>query len=477
MNRITRARVAGTTLVLAAALSASATALAARRQDPPPCLITGALNTCKVSQLCGPGPSEDYMYLWSGPEGFTSTMSCVEAAVSGTYTLVVTDRKSGISSAPCSVVFERTGEGDCTITGERMVCGEAGTELCAPGGQVAYTWVGPNGFLSNDRCVVVTEPGLYSLVSFDGKCEATCTATVERNPKCTETEGRCWMTGGGAEDGEHGKVFNWGGNVNPGCHPERGHWNHVDRVLDRHFQGHDIHVERCGNVDGIEPGSTSPVTPYNFIEFGGPGRWKGKGGNRTRWQDAFFWARVEDRAEPGSNGQPNEVSKDRYFLHVYTDQADPIGSTVLLVDQDGNPTTVDPVIIDRGNLQLHISSCEGEIVNPIVRGGAGEIGTSPSPVTAVSPEAVSFVASGPNPARNWTSFKFALPRATDVSMVVLDVAGRQVRQLATGLWPSGQHEVVWDLADSDANPVAGGVYFVRMTTANQRFGQPITVIR
>jgi hypothetical protein len=476
MNGITRVRATGFSMILAAALSTLASAALAARPQQPTCLITGALTTCKVSQLCGPGPSDNFEYLWSGPGGFTSTLPCIEASETGTYTLVVTERKSGLSSAPCSVFFERTAAG-CDITGDRMVCGDQGTELCGPAGQISYTWTGPSGFTSSDRCVVVSEPGVYSLVSFDGHCESTCSATVERNPKCSETEGRCWMTGGGAEDGEHGKVFNWGGNVNPGCHPERGNWNHVDRVLDLHFQGHDIHVERCGNVDGIPAGSTSPVTPFNFIEFSGPGRFKGRAGNHVRWQDAFFFARVEDRAEPGSNGQPNEVSKDRYFLHVFTNPADPIGSTVLLVDEDNDPATVDPVIIDRGNLQLHITSCEEDVINPVVRGGSDEIGTSRAAANGGASSAVWFAAPGPNPARRWSTLKFGLPRATDVSLVVLDVAGRQVRQLATGRWPAGENEIVWDLADSDANPVAGGIYFARLIVGGQVYSQAISIIR
>ena len=49
---------------------------------------------------------------------------------------------------------------------------------------------------------------------------------------------------------------------------------------------------------------------------------------------------------------------DRYFLHVIGDAGDPIGSTLLLVDVDEDPATVDPVMLTGGNLQIHISSCE-----------------------------------------------------------------------------------------------------------------------
>jgi hypothetical protein len=49
---------------------------------------------------------------------------------------------------------------------------------------------------------------------------------------------------------------------------------------------------------------------------------------------------------------------DRYFLNVYTDASDPVGSSVFVVDIDGDPATVDPIPIRSGNLQIHISSCK-----------------------------------------------------------------------------------------------------------------------
>ena len=60
----------------------------------------------------------------------------------------------------------------------------------------------------------------------------------------------------------------------------------------------------------------------------------------------------------GSKGANDGADVDRYFLHVFTDPSDPAGSTVLLVDVDGDPTTVDPVTITGGNMQMHASSCD-----------------------------------------------------------------------------------------------------------------------
>jgi hypothetical protein len=184
-----------------------------------------------------------------------------------------------------------------------------------------------------------------------------------QSPTCAG--GKCWLTGGGAKFNpttgtmvaEHGPRHSFGGNVNPGCNTdsgEGGQWNHIAHALKLHFQGWQIQVVRCGNVPGIPEGSESPVTPFNFIEFQGTGTLKGIQGNKVDHGTVQFFARAEDRNEPGSHGAREGSLIDRYFLHVWN-AADP---SLLLIDIDGNPATVDPVTITDGNLQIHISSCE-----------------------------------------------------------------------------------------------------------------------
>ena len=209
--------------------------------------------------------------------------------------------------------------------------------------------------------------------------------------------GACWLTGGGAKFsplagilvGDAGKWNNFGGNVNPGCSPyagDGGNWNHISNLLNLHFQGRHIEVVRCGNVDGIPPGSQSPVTPFNFIEFTGTGTLKGVKGNKADYGTVYFFGRCEDRNEPGSNGQRDGAFKDRYFLNVYSNPGNPAGSSLLLVDVDGNPATVDPVTITDGNLQIHITSCDAPAPTRAGRGGSGvESGESDGTTTPPAP--------------------------------------------------------------------------------------------
>ncbi len=189
------------------------------------------------------------------------------------------------------------------------------------------------------------------------------------NPACVVTG--CWMTGGGAKfeplvngyvaDYGPGPKHSFGGNVYPGCSStagDGGSWNDIAHASKLHFQAQAIKIVRCGNVDGIPPGSTSPVTPYNFIEFRGTGRLMGIKGNKANYPLVYFFARVEDHNEPGSSGASAGSLIDRYFLNVYSNQADPVGSSLLLVSENMlDASDVKPVLITHGNLQLHISSC------------------------------------------------------------------------------------------------------------------------
>jgi hypothetical protein len=343
--------------------------------------------------------------------------------------------------------------------------------LCEPHCYTLTASIGP------DEAIVTPTSGSYSFCA-----DASNNYIVERDwvvssPSCSN-EG-CWLTGGGAKFssitgttvGDYTKAHNWGGNVNPACSPtagDGGSWNDIDNVNRLHFHGTHVEVIRCGNVDGIPPGSTSPVTPFNYIEFQGSGTLKGIKGNKVDFGTVYFWARAEDRNEPGSNGQRDGAGKDRYFLNVFTNPADPAGSSVLLVDVDGNPATMDPVTITDGNMQIHISSCDATTTTALRAAPSSE---GVSDAKGVAWLGVPY----PNPGRTLSTLRFGLPKATSVSLRVFDAAGRLVRELENGLLPAGEYASTWDLRGTRGDRVAAGVYFVRMALGSQVISRVVTV--
>ena len=148
-------------------------------------------------------------------------------------------------------------------------------------------------------------------------------------------------------------LHSWGGNVNPACAPVKGHWNHIAHKLSLHFQATDIEVLRCGNVPGIPPGSTSPVTPFNFIEFRGPAG-EGRPGQQGLTRSCAT-SRVRGPQRAREQRGQGGVASDRYFLNVFDCATH---QTLLLVDTDVDPVTVDPITITGGNMQMHFNPCD-----------------------------------------------------------------------------------------------------------------------
>lgn len=76
-----------------------------------------------------------------------------------------------------------------------------------------------------------------------------------------------------------------------------------------------------------------------------------------------------------------------------------------------------------------------------------------------------------------TVLRFDLGRPATLSLVVHDVAGRRVRELARGAYPAGARTVMWDGRDTDGMRVPSGVYFARLDSGGDRAETQILVWR
>ena len=95
--------------------------------------------------------------------------------------------------------------------------------------------------------------------------------------------------------------------------------------------------------------------------------------------------------------------------------------------------------------------------------GVAPAGT-PVPVEEI-PGAVVLLGNYPNPFNPRTRIVFELPQGQNVRVKVYDLAGHQIRQLVDGWLAAGRQELAWDGLDQEGRPIASGVYFYRLDTA------------
>jgi hypothetical protein len=85
------------------------------------------------------------------------------------------------------------------------------------------------------------------------------------------------------------------------------------------------------------------------------------------------------------------------------------------------------------------------------------------PVPAIS------LSSYPNPFNGKLNININAPKAgiAPLNLSVYNLKGQKVRELLNGSLPRGKHSLVWDGKDGSANACANGIYFIRLTQANQ----------
>jgi probable HAF family extracellular repeat protein len=93
------------------------------------------------------------------------------------------------------------------------------------------------------------------------------------------------------------------------------------------------------------------------------------------------------------------------------------------------------------------------------------------------PAALALSGAAPNPARVSAHLSYALPRAGQVSLRVMDVSGRLVRDLAHGWQPAGVHELNWNLVDDGGRGVGSGVYYARLELDRETKTTTVQVLR
>lgn len=83
----------------------------------------------------------------------------------------------------------------------------------------------------------------------------------------------------------------------------------------------------------------------------------------------------------------------------------------------------------------------------------------------------------PNPFNPATQIGYQLPEASDVSLVIYNVLGQEVRRLVNAFQNEGQYQITWDGKDALGSPVSSGIYVYRLTVNNQIQTSRMTLVK
>lgn len=116
------------------------------------------------------------------------------------------------------------------------------------------------------------------------------------------------------------------------------------------------------------------------------------------------------------------------------------------------------------------------VLGPVAVSSLRSAASAPTAEAGVLPALPELRLTSPNPARAGAVTRFALPAPARVELSLFDLAGRDVRALAAGVFTAGEHQVGWSARAGDGRRLACGVYFVRMRCAGVTRTQRVVLL-
>ncbi|TMQ68392.1 MAG: T9SS type A sorting domain-containing protein [Candidatus Eisenbacteria bacterium] len=424
-------------------------------------------------------------YSWSGPNGFTSTQQNPAVCDSGTYTVTVTTSDSCTNSATAKVIIVNPTLGSC-----------------GSGGPIA------SGFeLDGDAFAVAPNPpDDWSLV-FSGTSSATFTTGVVNDFPSKKDDyfvigtkdlddATSWryniqstpdkddiLHGGAAQYGS--RLYFFGDRFDVSGDAQIGFWFLKDTV----------------NV--VVPGSTftgkhsvgDVLVLSNFVTGGGAPvifayEWVGSGGsdgslNKLTLSAANSFAIVNTSSKPSpwpfqakGKAPANQFPPGAFFEG---------GVDLACLTGPGISACFSNFLLETRSSQSVTASLKDFLIGRFSVSAAANVATAlksgetegqlqsaapeaSHPTAAALPIEFSLQQNFPNPFRQNTVIRYALPEASTVSLKVFNVLGQEVATLASGTMSPGYHSMEWNARDRAGRPVRAGMYFYRMDATGLKTG-------
>jgi hypothetical protein len=402
---------------------------------------------------------------WTGPGGFTATDMCVTVTAPGTYTLRVFDAASSTWGDPCSQQLGTPPTGpSCSINGPDSVCAGSSAHWCGPAGSYSYAWAGPGGFSATTACVDVSAAGAYSLRLTDMSNGATgdaCTLTLRvvdcSPPHTTDVCPRNarWWTWGCASRGapiaadafarvaaavdQRSALWDYGGSADGLCALlERQH--HPTELTAARRQYATVLANLSAAALGITDanGQTIGIDPNH-----GVGNMRGYAPDVTVGQ----WAAATEQALLGLAADKGHERRQRDALERIRLEARQL------------------------NAGARSGACFGQS-NSMSDDDDDFSGEPDAPTAGFSAGG----SPGGGPFSGPTRMRWSLDRASQVELSIVDISGRRVRHLVSGMYSAGTHDFAWDGRDDDGRSLSSGAYFCAGTIDGKRTSQRLFLL-
>ena len=83
----------------------------------------------------------------------------------------------------------------------------------------------------------------------------------------------------------------------------------------------------------------------------------------------------------------------------------------------------------------------------------------------------------PNPFNPVTNIEIDLSSSENIKLIVFDLNGRQVRELASGYFNKGIHSFVWNSLDDNGIEVSSGIYIYQLITFDQVYSKKMLLLK
>ena len=425
-------------------------------------------------QLCAQSGSA---WQWTGPAGFSDVTMCVDVGVPGTYTLRVWDGVNGLWSAPCTFTFaDVPGAPPCSISGADSVCVGSSTSWCAPTGNLLYAWTGPDGFSASTACIDVSVAGEYWLFLADmttGISGGPCSRTLRvsdcapppidpppsdpppSSPMCPATA-RWWTQSCNGRD----------------AHVPAAVFAQIAARVDQRSAVWDFSETAAGLCGLLQPGHDHSVNDAAT----------------ARRQYAAVLANL-------SAGELNVIAPDGHRVGLAASasleglRSMPAGHNVgewvaateaklvsLATVSSRARSARDEfrrIAIEARAINRRLGGCRAGL-DSMIEDDDQDFSFGAS--TDVSFGTMS-TGQRQDPLAGAARLRWTLLRSEPVELRVMDITGRSVRHLASGVFSAGTHDFAWDGRDDDGRAVHSGAYFVAGRVGDQRLSQRLFILR